>query len=72
MAYSIWRKPFGSRMWVFSGMDCDSEKLASQAFDMYRLAPGECIQLRDPDGSVLDERMDTTRPHDPLEGRATR
>ncbi len=70
MAYTIWRRPFGSRVWAFSGMDCDSEKLASQSFDMYRLAPGERIQLRDPDGIVLDERIDTTRPHDPLEDSA--
>jgi hypothetical protein len=37
---------------------------------MYRLAPGESLQLRDPDGIVLDERIDTTRPHDPMAGRA--
>jgi hypothetical protein len=70
MAYSLWSKPFGSRAWVFSGMDLDSEKLAFQSFDMYRLAPGECLQLRDPDGIVLEERIDTTRPHDPMAGRA--
>jgi hypothetical protein len=71
MAYTIWSKPFGSRTWIFSGMDLDSEKLASQSFDMYRLAPGEGVQLRDPDGIVLDERIDTTRPHDPMEGRVS-
>ncbi len=70
MAYTIWSKPFGSRVWAFSGMDCDSEKLASQTFDMYRLAPGERLQLRDPDGTVLDERVDKSCPHDPLEDSA--
>jgi hypothetical protein len=70
MAYTIWSKTFGSRTWVFFGMDLDSEKLASQSFEMYRLAPGESLQLRDPDGIVLDERIDTTRPHDPMAGRA--
>jgi hypothetical protein len=71
MAYTLWSKPFGSHTWIFSGMDLDSEKLASQSFDKYRLAPGECLQFRDPDGIVLDERIDTTRPHDPMEGRAS-
>ena len=70
MAYRIWSKPYGSREWVFSGMDLDSEKLAFQSFDMYRLAPGECAQLRDPDGRVLDERIDATRPHDPMQDHA--
>ncbi len=64
MAYTIWSKPYGSREWTFSGLQLDSEKLASQSFDMYRLAPGEIIQLRDPDGVVMDERIDRSRPHD--------
>jgi hypothetical protein len=46
-------------------LQCDSEKVATQAFTMYQLAPGETIQLRDPDGVVLEERIDRSRPHDP-------
>lgn len=65
MAYTIWSKPYGSTEWVSRGLQLDSEKLASQSFDMYPLAPGERIQLRDPDGMVLDERVDETRPHAP-------
>ena len=62
MSYTIWRKPYGSRQWVFEGMQIDSEKLAEQTFSMYRLAPGESIQLRDPEGSIVDERHDASRP----------
>lgn len=62
MSYTIWRKPYGSGTWRFDGMQIDSEKLAEQTFTMYRLAPGEAIQLRDPDGGVIEERRDTTRP----------
>ena len=40
MAYTIWRKPYGSEEWVFDGMQIDSEKLADQTFSMYHLAPG--------------------------------
>ena len=29
MAYTIWRKPYGSAEWVFDGMQIDSEKLAN-------------------------------------------
>ena len=65
MAYTIWSKPYGSPEWTFSGMQIDSEKLASQSFALYRLAPGERAQLRDPEGTVLEERIDETRPHDP-------
>jgi hypothetical protein len=63
MAYSIWSKPYHSSTWVFCGLQLDSEKLAEQTFAMYRLAPGETVQLRDPDGLVLDERRDNSRPH---------
>ena len=63
MAYTIWSKPYGHSTWTFCGLQSDSEKVATQSFDMYRLAPGETIQLRDPDGFVLDERIDRTRPH---------
>jgi hypothetical protein len=63
MAYTIWSKPYGSQEWTFCGFQLESEKLASQSFDMYPLGPGETIQLRDPDGMVLDERIDMTRPH---------
>lgn len=66
MAYTIWSKAFGGRIWSFCGIQSDSEKVASQAFAMYPLAPGETIQLRDPDGEVLEERIETSRPHDPL------
>jgi hypothetical protein len=45
-------------------LQSDSEKVAMQAFTLYRLAPGEALQLRDPEGTVLDERLDKTRPHD--------
>jgi hypothetical protein len=62
MAYTIWSRPFGSREWTFCGMQLESEKLAEQTFTMYPLAPGEMIQLREPDGTVVDERRDTTRP----------
>ena len=62
MAYTIWRKPYGSEQWVFDGMQIDSEKLADQTFSMYHLAPGETIQLRDPDGFVIEERRDESRP----------
>ncbi len=65
MAYTIWSKPYGSREWTYSGLQIDSEKLASQSFELYRLAPGETAQLRAPDGEVLDERIDMTRPHAP-------
>jgi hypothetical protein len=63
MAYTIWSKPYGNSTWAFCGLQSDSEKVAVQSFAMYRLAPGEALQLRDPDGLVLDERMDMTRPH---------
>ena len=63
MAYTIWSKPYHSSTWVFCGLQLDSEKLAEQTFTMYRLAPGETIQLRDPDGIVMDERRDNSRPH---------
>jgi hypothetical protein len=43
-------------------MQLESEKLADQTFAMYPLAPGEMLQLRDPDGTVVNERRDTTRP----------
>ncbi len=65
MAYTIWRQSYGSPEWVFTGLQIDSEKLADQSFAMYRLAPGEKIQLRDPEGSVIDQRIDMTRPHRP-------
>ena len=65
MVYSIWSKPYGSKDWASHGWQSDSEKLAAQSFEMYRLAPGETIQLRDPEGVVIDERVDMTRPHDP-------
>jgi hypothetical protein len=65
MAYTIWSKLYGRQEWTFCGLQLDSEKLASQSFDMYPLAPGETIQLRDPDGVILDERRDMTRPHAP-------
>lgn len=64
MAYTIWRRTYGSHHWVFTGLQLDSEKLADQSFAMYRLAPGEKIQLRDPEGAIIDERIDLTRPHD--------
>ena len=64
MAYTIWSKPFGSRTWTFCGLQSDSEKVAVQAFTLSPLAPGETLQLRDPDGGVLDERLDKTRPHE--------
>jgi hypothetical protein len=67
MAYTIWSKPYGSNEWISRGLQLDSEKLASQSFAMYPLAPGERIQLRDPEGFVLDERVDETRPHAPGE-----
>jgi len=63
MAYTIWSKPYHGSTWVFCGLQLDSEKLAEQTFTMYRLAPGETIQLRDPDGIVMDERRDNSRPH---------
>jgi hypothetical protein len=65
MAYTIWSKSFGSSTWTFCGLQSDSEKVAMQALTMYHLAPGETIQLRDPDGSVLEERIDRSRPHAP-------
>lgn len=65
MAFTIWSKPYQSITWVFSGLQSDSEKLADQTFAMYHLAPGETVQLRDPDGRVMDERRDTSRPHAP-------
>lgn len=63
MAYTIWSKPYQSATWTFCGLQLDSEKLAEQTLAMYPLAPGETIQLRDPDGVVLDQRRDDTRPH---------
>ena len=63
MSYTIWIKKYQSSTWVFCGLQLDSEKLAEQTFTMYRLAPGEIIQLRDPDGIVMDERRDPSRPH---------
>ena len=63
MSYTIWSKAYGSNTWHFCGLQSDSEKVAVQSFDMYRLAPGESIQLRDPAGIVMDERVDMTRPH---------
>jgi hypothetical protein len=65
MSYTIWSKVFGSPSWTFCGIQSDSEKVAAQAFALYRLAPGETIQLRDPDGIVIEERIDKTRPHAP-------
>jgi hypothetical protein len=65
MSYTIWSKSFGRHQWIFCGLQSDSEKVAMQAFTLYHLAPGETIQLRDPDGIVLEERIDRTRPHDP-------
>lgn len=65
MAYTIWSRPFGHTEWTFCGLQSDSEKVAEQAFMMYRLAPGERLQLRDPEGRVIDERIETSRPHDP-------
>jgi hypothetical protein len=62
MSYTIWSRPYGSNAWTFCGLQSESEKVAEQAFAMYRLAPGEKVQLRDPDGAVIDERIDTTRP----------
>jgi hypothetical protein len=64
MSYSIWSRPYGSRIWSFCGLQSDSEKVAMQAFTLYRLAPGETLQLRDSEGTVLDERLDKTRPQD--------
>jgi len=63
MSYTIWSKLYHSSTWVFGGLQLDSEKLAEQTFAMYPLAPGETIQLRDPDGIVMDERRDNSRPH---------
>jgi hypothetical protein len=63
MAYTIWSKLYNSSTWAFCGLQLESEKLAEQTFTMYRLAPGETIQLRDPDGIVMDERRDNSRPH---------
>jgi hypothetical protein len=63
MSYTIWSKAYGGHAWHFCGLQSDSEKVAVQSFDMYRLAPGERIQLRDPEGIVMDERIDMTRPH---------
>jgi hypothetical protein len=65
MSYTIWSKAFGSTVWTFCGIQSDSEKVAMQAFTLYRLAPGETIQLRDPEAVVIEERVDTTRPHAP-------
>jgi hypothetical protein len=65
MSYTIWSKPFGSNQWSFCGLQSDSEKVAVQSFTMYHLAPGEMLQLRDPDGAVLEERIEKSRPHDP-------
>lgn len=63
MSYTIWRKPYQSTTWVFSGMQLDSEKLAEQTLAMCPIAPGETLQLRDPDGAVMSERRDDSRPH---------
>lgn len=63
MAYTIWSKTFGARQWTFCGLQLESEKLAEQTFSMYPLAPGETIQLRDPEGMVMEERRDNSRPH---------
>ena len=63
MAYTIWTQAYGTHHWRFDGLQSDSEKIAEQMFAMYRLAPGEKVQLRDPDGIVIDERKDMTRPH---------
>ena len=65
MSYTIWSKAFGSTTWTFCGIQSDSEKVAVQALALYRLAPGESVQLRDPEGVVLEERIDRTRPHAP-------
>ena len=65
MSYTIWRRVYGGQDWESTGLQLDSEKLADQSFSMYPLAPGEKIQLRAPDGSVIDERIDMSRPHDP-------
>lgn len=62
VSYTIWNKPYRNDAWQFSGLQIDSEKLAEQTFEMYRLAPGERIQLRDPEGFVLNERQDMRRP----------
>lgn len=63
MAYTIWTQAYDTDHWTFHGLQSDSAKLAEQLFALYRLAPGETIQLRDPDGMVIDERRDVTRPH---------
>ena len=63
MVYTIWTQAYGTNRWTFDGLQSDSEKIAEQMFVMYRLAPGEKVQLRDPDGMVIDERRDMTRPH---------
>lgn len=65
MPYTIWRRVYGRNKWESTGLQIDSEKLAEQSFSMYPLAAGEKIQLRDLDGSVIDERIDLSRPHDP-------
>jgi hypothetical protein len=62
MSYTIWSKAFGSTSWTFCGLQSDSEKVAMQAFTLYHLAPGEKLQLRDPEGRVIEERIDKTRP----------
>ncbi len=67
MAYTIWRRTYGSHQWVFTGLQLDSGIVADQSFAMYRLAPGEKIQLRDPEGVIIDERIDLSRPHDPTQ-----
>ena len=66
MSYTIWSKPYHSTTWAFCGLQLDSEKLAEQTFAMYPLAAGETLQLRDPDGMVMDERRDNSRPHPTL------
>ena len=63
MSSTIWSQPYNSHAWTSCGLQSDSEKVAEQAFAMYRLAPGEKIQLRDPEGAVIDQRTDMTRPH---------
>ena len=64
MSYTIWSQPYGHRTWTSCGLQSESEKIADQSFRMYRLAPGEKIQLRDPEGMVIDERTDMSRPHE--------
>ncbi len=62
--YTLWCRASGSSSWEFRGIQSESEKLAEQLFAMYRLAPGEAVQLRDPQGAVIAEREAALRPSD--------